>query len=143
MIVQIFITLIFMSKVFHIQIGFSLWKMFIVLILFGLISVGLSLAIVAFSKSSAGAGALENLIIVPTCLLSGCFFPVDIMPDAVRKIADFMPQRWLLDTITKLQDGKLFSHLFMNYLILIAFAVAFFFIAVYKFSRQNNVQNYV
>jgi ABC-2 type transport system permease protein len=76
-------------------------------------------------------------------LLAGCFWPVEIMPKAVQKIADFLPQRWTLDTISKLQQGNHFDTLYLNYLILAAFAVAFFLIAVYKFGRSNSVKNFV
>ncbi|MGV3489238.1 MAG: ABC transporter permease [Tuberibacillus sp.] len=140
---QVIVTMVVMTKGFHIQIGFPFWEMFVILILFSFIAVGLSLVIVAYSGSTAAAGALQNLIVTPSCLLSGCFFPVDIMPSVVRKIADFMPQRWLLDTITKLQDGQVFTHLYINYLILIAFATAFFLLAVYKFGRGNDVRNFI
>jgi ABC-2 type transport system permease protein len=143
MVIQILVTLTVMTKIFHINIGFPFWEMFGVLTLFALIAIGLSLAIVALADSSAAAGAFENLVVVPTCLISGCFFPADIMPEVLQKIADFTPQRWLLDTITKLQQGEAFSHLYVNYLILIAFAAVFFLIAVYKIARQNDVRNFV
>jgi len=143
MVIQILVTLTVMTEIFHINIGFPFWEMFGVLALFALIAIGLSLAIVALADSSAAAGAFENLVVVPTCLISGCFFPADIMPEVLQKIADFTPQRWLLDTITKLQQGEAFSHLYVNYLILIAFAAVFFLIAVYKIARQNDVRNFV
>ena len=81
---------------------------------------------------------MQNLVIVPTCLLAGCYFPYDIMPNAVQKVANFLPQRWLLDTIAKLQQGIPFSELYLNILILFAFAIAFFLIAIYKFGRNND-----
>lgn len=86
---------------------------------------------------------MQNLVIVPTCLLAGCYFPYDIMPKAVQKVADFLPQRWLLDTIAKLQQGIPFSELYLNILILFAFAIAFFLIAIYKFGRNNDARNFV
>ncbi|GGH78407.1 ABC-2 type transport system permease protein [Pullulanibacillus pueri] len=143
MIGQIIVTLIFMTKVFHIQLSMPVWEMFVTLILFALVAVGLSLAVIAFATSSAAGNAMLNLIVTPSCLLSGCFFPSGIMPETVQKIAHFLPQTWLLDTIDKLQQGQHFSQVYLNIFILLAFACAFFLIAVYKFGRNNNVNNFI
>jgi ABC-2 type transport system permease protein len=76
-------------------------------------------------------------------MLSGCFWPVEVMPKALQNIANFLPQRWTLDTLTKLQEGNAFSGLYLNFMILFAFALAFFLLAVYRFSRNNTTQNFV
>ncbi|MDV6035341.1 ABC transporter permease [Bacillus sp. SM-B1] len=140
---QIVIAVLFMTNVFHTNINMPFIVMIGVLMIFALIAVGLSLVIVSFSKNSAASNAMQNIVIVPTCLLAGCYFPYDIMPKAVQKVADFLPQRWLLDTIAKLQQGIPFSELYVNILILFAFAVAFFLIAIYKFGRNNDARNFV
>ncbi|EMX0191008.1 ABC transporter permease [Bacillus cereus] len=141
--VQILITILFLTNVFHTDINMSFIVMMGVLMLFALIAIGISLVLVAFSKNSASANAMQNMVIVPTCLLAGCYFPYDIMPSAVQKVANFLPQRWLLDTVSKLQQGIPFSELYLNILILFAFAIAFFLIAIYKFGRNNDARNFV
>ncbi|MDN4525700.1 ABC transporter permease [Fictibacillus fluitans] len=143
MTVQILVTLTVMTKVFHISPGVPFWTMVEVLLIFALAGVGLSLVITSFASTTASAGAMQNLIMTPTCLLAGCFWPVEIMPKTMQKIAEFLPQRWLLDTITQLQKGHSLSSLSMNISILFAFALAFFMIAIYKFSRGNNVRNFI
>lgn len=143
LVIQIIITIIFMTYVFHISSGISFWQLFSSLFLFALVAVGLSLATVAYASNGASRGALQNLIVTPTCLLAGCFFPTDAMPETIKKIADFLPQRWLLDTIVKLQEGQNLSQLYLNILILLAFAAAFFLIAVYKFGRNDNVRSFI
>ena len=143
LIVQIVVTVLFMTNVFHININMPLIVMIGVLIIFGLIAIGLSLAIVSFAENSTSANAMQNIIITPTCLLAGCFFPFEIMPASVQKIAEFLPQRWLLDTLTKLQQGTQFADLYLNILILFAFAISFFLIAIYKFGRNNDARNFI
>lgn len=140
---QIVVTLVLVRYVFHIETGIPFWQMFVLMILFALTAIGLSLSIVAFSKNTSGAGAMQNLIITPTCLLAGCFFPAEIMPETVRKIAEFLPQHWLLDALTRLQAGETFGSLYLNMLILLAFALAFFLLAVYKFGKNNDTRMFV
>ena len=94
--VQIVIAVLFMTNVFHTNINMPFTVMIGVLMIFALIAIGLSLVIVSFSKSSTASNAMQNIVIVPTCLLAGCYFPYDIMPKAVQKVANFLPQRWLL-----------------------------------------------
>ncbi len=141
--IQSLITLTVMKSIFHIGINISFGQAVFVMLLFSLIAVGLSLVIISFSNSRSAANALQNLIITPTVMLSGCFWPVEVMPKSLQKIADFLPQRWTLNTFNKLQEGNSFSDLYLNYMILLSFAAAFFLIAVYKFSRNNSTQNFV
>jgi ABC-2 type transport system permease protein len=143
MIAQIIVTLFFMRVVFNLDPGIPMGEMLLILVLFGLVSVSLSLVIVAFSKNSAMAGALQNLIITPTCLLAGCFFPRSIMPEMLRRVSDFMPQSWALQSIDKLQSGEALGNIWFQLTILFAFAVVFFLIATYKFGRNNDTKNFV
>ncbi|MED4227207.1 ABC transporter permease [Neobacillus cucumis] len=143
MTLQVVVTLTVMTKVFGISAGVPFWEMIGVMMFFSLVSVGLSLVITAFATTSNSASALQNLIITPTCLLAGCFWPVEIMPKAAQRIAEFLPQRWLLDTITELQKGHTLSSLSLNLVTLLSFALVFFIIAIYKFSRNNNVRSFL
>ncbi|WJE54342.1 ABC transporter permease [Bacillus cereus] len=143
LVVQIVVAVLFMTNVFHTNINMPFMVMIGVLMIFALVAIGMSLAIVSFAKNATSANAMQNIIITPTCLLAGCFFPFEIMPTSVQKIADFLPQRWLLDTIGKLQQGTPFADLYLNILILFAFAIAFFLIAIYKFGRNNDARNFI
>ncbi|MFN2744667.1 MULTISPECIES: ABC transporter permease [Bacillus] len=139
---QVFFTLVMATYVFHIETGISFWEMAAVLLIFALSAVGLALITVVFANSSKAAGALKNLIFMPTIMLSGCFWPIEIMPSFVQKIADFLPQTWVLETLAKLQEGQHLHNLYLNILILFAFAAAFFLIVIYKFSRNNEARNF-
>jgi len=143
MIIQIIITLLSLKGIFHININMPAWQLGLILLIFGLVAIGFAQITVAFTNSTGASGAMQNLFIVPTCLLSGCFFPAEIMPKVLQKVSDFLPQHWVLETITKLQQGAQLGHLTLNFMILLAFALAFFLIAIYKISRNNNVRNFV
>ncbi|MGG1691774.1 ABC transporter permease [Heyndrickxia ginsengihumi] len=143
MIIQVLLTLLMMTKIFHITMNIPAWEALIILFLFALIAIAISLMVVAFSSSRASASSLQTLIYVLTCMIAGCYWPAEIMPKPLQKIADFLPQRWVLETLTKLQEGHTFSSLYMNLIILFSFAAAFLLIAIYRFSRNNNARNFV
>lgn len=143
MLVQIMIAVFALKVLLRIDTGMSTGQFIASLLLFGLTAIGLSLMIIAFAKNRSGASALQNLIITPSCMLAGCFFPIDIMPEAVRKISKFMPQRWLLDMTHQLQQGQSFGSLYMNIFVLLAFASVFALIAILRFSRNNDVRQFI
>jgi ABC-2 type transport system permease protein len=143
MMVQIVIAVFFLTVVFRQSMGVPAIEMIGLLSLFGLVSVSLSLAIVAFSNSSAAAGAIQNFVIHPTCIVAGCYFPISIMPDAVRKAASFLPQNWLLQSYDRLQEGEGPGSILFHISVLLAFAIVFFLVATYKFGRNNDTRSFV
>ena len=143
MMLQIAVTLLIMINVFRVDPGISYWSMFLILVLFALVAIGLSLVIVAFSSSSSAASGMQNMILIPTSLLSGCMFPLELMPKTMQQLAHFLPQYWLLDTFSNLQQGVSMGQLSLNLIILITFSVALSLIAVYKFGRNNDTRSYI
>lgn len=89
------------------------------------------------------AGALQNLIITPSCLIAGCYFPLEIIPESFRQLSGFMPQYWLLETVNKLQNGASLAGLYLNLLTLIGFAAALTLVAIYNFSRNNDTRTFI
>ncbi|RAV19432.1 ABC transporter permease [Paenibacillus contaminans] len=143
MVAQIAITLVVMIEIFRVDPGLPYWKMFLILGLFALVAISLSLAIMAFSKSSMAANAVQNILFLPTCLLAGCMFPIEIMPAMMQKIAYFLPQYWVLDSFGKLQEGNSLGVVYVNLLILVAFAITLSLITIYKFSKNNDTRSYI
>lgn len=132
-----------MGLVLHIDTGINAISMFIILVFFGIVAVALGLMIAAISASSYMAGTLNTLIMTPTCMLGGCYWSVRLMPDFMQKISYFVPQRWAIDAIQKLQAGGGQGDIAINLVILAAFAAAFILIAIYRFSRSGNLRKFV
>lgn len=65
------------------------------------------------------------------------------MPVSMQKIAFFVPQRWALDAVQKLQSGLGFEGIMMNLAILLAFSAALLLVAIYRFARTGNIQKFV
>lgn len=141
--IQIVFILLIMTKIFRINTFVPAYQLMIILVIFGFVAAGIGLLVVAFAIDSIQAGTLQTLIVTPTCMLGGCFWPAEMMPKAVQRIADFMPQKWALECIRKLQTGSSFNEILLYPAIILAFAAAFFLIAAYKFSRNNSISSFV
>lgn len=142
-IVQIVFLLAVMRFVIRIDTGVNDLYMLFILLIFATVSIGLSLVITAFTSSSYMAGTLSTLIITPTCMLGGCYWDVNFMPEFMQKIGFFVPQRWVIDAITKMQTGSDIGDINLNLLVLAAFALTLTLAAVYKFSRTSNVRKFI
>ncbi|MDQ0062582.1 ABC transporter permease [Paenibacillus harenae] len=141
MLIQIVVTLAVMTRLFHMESGIPIMQLFLLLGLFSFVAVGLSLTIVAFSTSGAAANGIQTMVIIPTSLLAGCLFPIASMPAFMQQIAQFLPQFWLLDTVSRLQQGD--SDVLLNLAILLAFALALSLTAAYKFGRNKELHSFI
>lgn len=138
--VQIFAALIIMVVIFKINTYIQFWQLFIILLCFAICAVGLGILIVSFCKTSNSANYAITLIITPSCMMGGCFIPTDLMPETIQKISYFLPQRWTIAAVEKLQSGGSFWSISSYILVILVFAVTFFIIAAYGFSRDQNVK---
>jgi ABC-2 type transport system permease protein len=142
-IIQITVILLLITLVFNIQTYVAFYQMFLLLACFGLVATGLGFLIVAFSGNSDHVRNLQMLIIVPSSLLSGCLIPIDIMPKTAQQIADFLPQRWVMKAIENLQAGSTLDQVLIHFVLILSFALTFFVIAAYRFSRDENVKKFI
>jgi ABC-2 type transport system permease protein len=141
--VQIVIVQFCIERVLKLETFVPTTQMLGILMTFGLAAIGIGMMIVAFASSSNALGAITTLVVTPTCMLSGCFWSIEIMPKVLQKISYFMPQTWVIDAISKIQRGESFASVQINILILIGFAATFSLIAAYKMKNSNNIKNFV
>ncbi|MDQ0176403.1 ABC transporter permease [Bacillus chungangensis] len=57
--------------------------------------VGLGLLISSFVKTTEQQSAFGIFVVIPTCMLAGVYWPIEIMPDFMQRLADFIPQTWI------------------------------------------------
>jgi len=138
------ILVIFSSRhILRLTTGVPDLQLFAIFVIFGFVCVTLGILLVAFSTTTNQAGTMSTLIIIPTCMLSGCFWPIEIMPKYMQQIANFLPQTWALQAIRELQNGKTFLTIVPILGILVAFALAFFLIGMYKMKNNESVKNFI
>lgn len=131
--------LILVSRfVFHVNWGNSPLGLFLLFSSFLLAVIGLGTALAAFVKSRGQLSALTAIIVMPTSLIAGCMWPRDLMPETVQKIADFVPQSWVLKGMTDLvARGSDISSVYFPSAILLLFTFVFF-LAGSIFLRQRS-----
>ncbi len=140
--IQIFVILFMSIYVLKLNFYIDTSIMFIILCCFGFVSIGFGIIIAAFSKSLNQSSYLSNILITPTCMLSGgCFWPLDMMPSFMQRLANILPQTWVLKTIDSLQQGKSFNEVISYLSIVILFALAFFVVGILKLTKDENLKS--
>jgi ABC-2 type transport system permease protein len=119
---QLVIVLSLLYFVFGYSPGIAFGSMLLVLEFFLLAAVGLASAVAGLVRNSAQLSQINNLIITPTCMISGCFFPISILPDFMQKLANFTPQKWAIQAVDRLGGGGSISDIGLQLLILLLFA---------------------
>ncbi len=141
--IQICLLIFIMRWVFKINTYVPDWQMVVILGCFGLVAISIGMMIVALARSSYEAGVASTLVITPSCMLAGCFWPVEYMPAIMQKISYFIPQRWALDAVQALQRGAFFHDVAGNLVVLMAFAAVFFVLSAYRFSTTDDVSRFI
>lgn len=120
---QVLIILVITRYVVQYEYGLSFLSQLIILEFFLLACMGIACAVASLVKNSTNMGAINSLIITPTCMLGGCFWPISLMPEWMQKLANFVPQKWALDAIERMAAGQSLSQMWMHMGVLALFAL--------------------
>lgn len=96
---------------------------FLVLAVFMLVSMGIAGTVAGLIRNPRNAGMLNALILTPTCMLGGCFWPLSIMPDYMQKAANFTPQKWAIQAVDIAATGGGWNELWLPFAVLGLMAV--------------------
>ncbi|OMF37578.1 hypothetical protein BK133_05875 [Paenibacillus sp. FSL H8-0548] len=120
--IQLVIVLSLTYFVFGYSPGILFGAMLLVMEFFLLAAVGLASAVGGLVRNSVQLAQINNLVITPTCMISGCFFPLSMLPDFMQKLANFTPQKWAIQAIDRLDGGGSFADIGLQLFILLLFA---------------------
>ncbi len=120
---QVLFILLISRFIFRFDYGVPFLAQFIILECFILAALGIASAVGSLVRNSDQLSLINNLVMTPTCMIGGCFWPISFMPDFMQKIANFVPQRWAIDAMSQLADGAGLSDVLIHIGILILFAV--------------------
>ncbi|KGE20449.1 ABC transporter permease [Paenibacillus wynnii] len=115
---QIVVMLIFGKWILRYDYGLPIFTYFLILSAFMLVSMGIASTVAGLIRNPNNAGMLNMLILTPTCMLGGCFWPISIMPDYMKKAANFVPQKWAIQAVDIASTGGSWNELWLPFAIL-------------------------
>ncbi|MBB4826784.1 ABC-2 type transport system permease protein [Sporosarcina luteola] len=133
--VQFSLLILLTSVLFGVQWGDPVGLLVLVTTLL-LCVVGLGMAIATIVKTSEQQSAVGMLLIISTSMLGGVYWPLNIVPEFMQKIANFVPQSWAIEGFKSLVDGATVGDIMMPILVLLSFAIVFLFIGLSRVRYQ-------
>lgn len=133
---QLILVVVLIKYVVGMDFMISDLQLFIILFCYILCCVGFGVLIASATQKPGRANALFYLILTPSCMISGCFWPIEFLPDVLAKASLITPQRWALNAITVAQRGE---SVILPILILIAYAALLFIAAAYFVKYKEKV----
>ncbi|MZQ81739.1 ABC transporter permease [Paenibacillus sp. 5J-6] len=120
---QVLVILLITRYVALYDYGLPFFSQFVMLEFFLLASMGIASAVAGLVKNASNMSMINSLIVTPTCMLGGCFWPISLMPEWMQKIANFVPQKWVIEAIQLMASGQSLSHMWMHMGVLTLFAL--------------------
>jgi len=121
--IQTVIVLVFSRYALGFDYGVGFWLHFLVIEFFLLAAMGLGCTIAGLVRNPNHLSAINSLVITPTCMLGGCFWPVELTPEFMQKLSNIVPQRWAIDALRQLAAGESLAGISLQLGILALFAV--------------------
>ncbi len=125
------------SAFFDVQVSGS-WLLIGVFVLLGSVTfIALGYVIASFAKTEESANGMTSVVQFPLMFLSGVFFPIFAMPDALQTVAKTMPLTYLADALRQVMVGGIpFAPLWVCFVVLVGWLVVCFGIAARYFRWQ-------
>jgi len=120
--IQLVIVLAATRFIFSYNFGIGFLPHLLILECFLLAVIGLATAVAGLVRNVDQLSQLNNLVVSPTCMLGGCFWPLGIMPDFMQKISNFTPQKWAMEALSRMAFGNELSDILLPLGILLLFA---------------------
>ncbi|MBY0009502.1 ABC transporter permease [Paenibacillus typhae] len=117
-IIQIAVVLVLGKWVLRYDYEIPMYLYFLVLAAFMLVSMGIAGTVAGLIRNPRNAGMLNALILTPTCMLGGCFWPLSIMPEYMQKAANFTPQKWAIQAVDIAATGGGWNELWLPFAVL-------------------------
>ncbi|PRR81847.1 ABC transporter permease [Clostridium vincentii] len=124
-------------KIFDYEFGFDNTILLLLLaLLMSLLAVVFSIMVASVVKNKSSFTVIISALTVPIFMLSGSFWPYEMMSEGLRKVGDALPPRWIFMAIEKLQAGESVTSILPMVGGMILLSVFFFLLSVF-FTRNK------
>ena len=106
----------------------SLFNYFLSLIFTIVISLGIGTAFGLYVNKSSQVGMITQIIFLPSVMLSGIMFPVNLLPQFLQMIGKVIPASWCYSAMISSND-------FNNFILLTLIVIIIMFICLWKLKR--------
>ena len=135
-IIQSILLLSVATLVFHITIVGNIFLAFIIISILSIVSLSLGILLSTLAKNEIQAIQMVPLIVLPTFLLAGVFWPVEAIPLWLKPLSYIIPPYYAIDACRSVMiRGWGIEKIWINLVSLIVFGAIFFNGAIFSLKR--------
>ena len=135
--VQMAMLLTFGALALGVNWGRSVGALALLLVTFSLAAVAMGTFLAALVKTEGQAVSLSIASGMAMALLGGCWYPVELFPQAVRTATKVLPTAWVMQGLTDLtMRGQGLAGVLPEVGVLAAFALSFFLLGLWRFRYE-------
>jgi ABC-2 type transport system permease protein len=135
--VQMLLLVIFGIVVLGLTWGSSPAGLAVILVSFGLASVALGTMLGTYMRSESQANGASMALGMSMALLGGCWYPLELFPQAARTAAYLLPTAWAMQGLNNLLlRGAGLAGVLPQAGVLLGFAAVFFAVGVWRFRYE-------
>lgn len=102
-----------------------------ILAVFLLCATGLGILLSTVVRTVAQLQALTPIVVTATCMLGGCYWPLEIVPETMQTIGKFTPQAWAMMALDEIVSrGAGMPDILLPMAVLAGFSLLFFGLGV-------------
>jgi ABC-2 type transport system permease protein len=136
---DLLIVLFAMRFAFNVPVAGSVGLLLALCAAFLLTCLGLGLLISTVARSQIQAVLIAVFFLMPSFLLSGMFFEVDLMPAPARAISDLLPMTYFLQILRGIINrGATLADLWVPASVTVAFGVGVLALASFRFAARSS-----
>lgn len=110
------------------------WILFLIFSVFSITAISFGMFLNSLTSKSSVA---ISMIVIPMCMLGGCFWDISNMPLSLRYIGYFVPTTWIVDSIyTVFQNEASVSSIAVDLFVMSLFSLVFFLMGMLT---QNDI----
>jgi ABC-2 type transport system permease protein len=135
--VQITVTLVLASLLFHMPVKGSLLLLYVLSLTFFFSTLGVGALISAVSKTFQQATQMAQLVLLPSILISGFIFPRESLPQALQWLGSLLPLTYFVIVLRGiLIKGVGIEYLWRQILPMTVLGILVFILAIRRFQKR-------
>ncbi len=140
--IQIVILMLFGYFIMGVDWGSSVISTFLILSIYLLCVAGLGMLLATLVKTNAQLGAYSSILIVATSMLSGCYWPIELVPEFMHKLAKLFPQYWALKGLGNTVNANMgLDSAVLPVIVLTFMGVLFFLMTIVNEKLKNQINH--
>ena len=139
--IQIALTILFSWLVLGVNWGGSIFSLMVVMTFFILSAATMGIFLSTVIHSNAQLTSISSLAVLCTSMVSGCFWPIEMQPIYMQRMAVIFPQYWVMKGMRSIIDNGLgFNAIIRPSLVLLLISMLFFVAIIIKERVINNLR---